>query len=221
MRRGLICLALPLLAACQSRNESGAWSPADLDAPREVIKERPLPAAAATQADTTVAGAFIRWADALRQADTVAVNGFIHPAHGLWVLEQPGAMPVLTRLTDVRRFRRNQPQPSFFTLAAELMSCLRPTPVDTLPTATCQGQPGNEAGFARNGCLLGPSRGEPLAAIWPHATLRGGTAVQGRAAVAGIRWAVLQTDTGYRFHWARRQGRWWLVLVDLRIPCSA
>ncbi|RAK63853.1 hypothetical protein [Hymenobacter edaphi] len=214
-----LLLAL-LLGACHARDQANR-SPADLDAPGEVIKEKPLPAARAMQADTTVAGAFLRWAEAVRRADTAAVNAFISPAHGLWVLEQPGALPLLTRVTDVRRLRRSQPQPSFFTLAAELMPCLRPTVVDTLPTATCDGPPGNEAGFARTGCLLGPARAAALSSIWDHATLRGGSAAQGRAAIATGRYAVLQTDTGYRFYWARIAGQWWLVLLDLRVPCSA
>lgn len=215
-------LLLPLLlTACPGKQRSGPQPPTELDVPGEVIQEKPLPAAQALQADTSAAGAFLRWTDALRAADTAAVNAFISPRHGLWVLEQPGALPLLTRVTDTRQLRRSHQSSSLFSLSSELMPCLRPEPVDTLPTATCDGAPGNEAGFRRTGCLLGPARPAALKPFWDHATLRGGTAGQGRAALAGSRYAVLQTATGYRFFWAREAGQWRLVLLDLRVPCSA
>ncbi|WP_400192227.1 hypothetical protein [Hymenobacter sp. B81] len=215
----VLLAGLASLSSCQSNDAPGSRSPADLRAPGEVIKEQPLPAT--SQPDTSLPAAFTRFTDALRQADTTALNGLIEPAHGLWILEQPGALPLLTRVGDIRGFRRENQQRPFFSLAAELMPCLRPEPVDTLPRATCDGRPGNEAGFARLGCLLAPHRDAGLNGIWPHATLRGGTVAQGQAALARISHTVLQTRSGFRFHWARTAQGWRLVLVDLRIPCSA
>ena len=55
-------------------------------------------------------------------------------------------------------------------------------------------------------------------------TVKGGTAAQGQAAQGRTMRSVLQTQSGFRFHFAKSAGaggRWRLIFLDLRVSCSA
>ncbi|MCC9166754.1 hypothetical protein LN893_07845 [Pontibacter sp. XAAS-A31] len=57
--------------------------------------------------------AFKRFFIALQSADTTALNSFIPPYLGLWVIEQPGAVPKMTQVYDIAQFKRHFQSRSF------------------------------------------------------------------------------------------------------------
>ena len=221
-----------LLAACETKNPNGMPDEPVGQGPVEVATDnppKPDSAAARTEnpvmpADTSVAGAWLLLEGALRGHDAEVLNQLIDPEFGLWILEQPGAMPLVTRVAEVGAFRRAHQNLPLFSLDKQLMACLQLRDVQLLPEADCGLQTKQNAGFAQQGCFAGPATAFRSLEFWASATVKGGTAAQGKAAQGRTGRTVLQTRTGFRFHFAKSAGvggRWRLIFIDLREPCIA
>ncbi|WP_035564582.1 hypothetical protein [Hymenobacter sp. IS2118] len=229
----LPCAALALLlAACDAKNPNGMPDEVPAQASVQALPAtvpKPDSAAARTEkavmpADTSVAGAWLLLEGALRGHDAGVLNQLIDPEFGLWILEQPGAMPLVTRVAEVAVFRRATQNLPLFSLDKQLMTCPQLRTVPQLPEPDCDLQTRQNAGFAQSGCLSGPAITFRSLDFWPGATVKGGTAAQGKAAQGRTMRTVLQTRTGFRFHFAKSAGvggRWRLIFIDLREPCSA
>lgn len=167
-------------------------------------------------ADTSVAGAWVILEGSLRGHDAATFNQLIDPEYGLWLLEQVDGKPLITRVADVKNLLTQSQQP-LFSLDKKLMDCPAPQLVARLP------EPGCPAGtFAQQGCFEGPSTQFRSQDFWQTATLRQATRNQAQAAVGRCVRGVLQTTTGYQFHFSKSAGvggRWRLVFVDLRGIC--
>ena len=225
------CTAL-LLAACDTKNPNGMPDEQPgkgslqgaTDAP-----PKPDSAAARTEnpvmpADTSVAGAWLLLEGALRGHDVTVLNQLIDPEFGLWILEQPGAVPLVTRVAEAGAFHRVNQNLPLFSLDKQLMTCPQLQSLARLPEADCGLQTNRNAGFAQQGCFAGPATAFRALDLWPGATVKGGTAAQGKAAQGRTGRTVLQTRTGFRFHFAKSAGvggRWRLIFIDLREPCIA
>ena len=224
-------LALSIVA-CETKNPNGMPDEkAAQSAVRALPATAPKPDSAAVRtenpvmpADTSVAGAWLLLEGALRGHDAAVLNQLIDPEFGLWILEQPGAMPLVTRVAEVGAFRRSNQNLPLFSLDKQLMACPQLRAVPVLPEADCGLQTKQNAGFARQGCFAGPATAFRSLDFWSSATVKGGTAAQGKAAQGRAGRTVLQTRTGFRFHFAKSAGaggRWRLIFIDLREPCIA
>ncbi len=217
-------LPLLLLAACNARNPNGMPDQPTSSAPPQVISDHPpKPDSAATKtenavmpADTSVAGAWLILDGSLRGRDAGTLNQLIDPEYGLWVLETASGKPLVTRVADVGLFG-DQSGHSLFALDKKLMTCAAPQVVARLPVPACP------AGtFAQEGCFTGPSTPFRALDFWKTASIKGGTRNQCQAALGRCVRGVLQTRTGYQFHFSKSAGvggRWRLVFVDLRGGC--
>ena len=235
MRLTLLLAAAALalaLAACDTKNPNGMPDEkAGQGSIRAATGKPPKPDSAAARtenpvmpADTSVAGAWLLLEGALRGHDAAVLNQLIDPEFGLWILEQPGAMPLVTRVAEVGAFRRASQNLPLFSLDKQLMACPQLRDVPLLPEADCGLQTKQNAGFARQGCFAGPATAFRNLEFWASATVKGGTAAQGKAAQGRTGRTVLQTRTGFRFHFAKSAGvggRWRLIFIDLREPCIA
>ena len=219
-----------LLAACTPPDPNGMPDEQPSKGPPLVATDAPLKpdsAAARTEnpvmpADTSVAGAWLLLEGALRGHDAIVLNQLIDPEFGLWILEQPGAVPLVTRVAEVGAFRRANQNLPLFSLDKQLMTCPQLQSLARLPKADCGLQTKRNAGFAQQGCFTGPATAFRALDFWPSATVKGGTAAQGKAAQGRTGRTVLQTRTGFRFHFAKSAGvggRWRLIFIDLREPC--
>ena len=229
----LAAAALALsLAACNTKNPNGMPDEtAGQGTPQVVTDHPPKPDSAAARtenpvmpADTSVAGAWLLLEGALRGHDAAVLNQLIDPEFGLWVLEQPGAVPLVTRVAEAGAFRRANQNLPLFSLDKQLMTCPQLRVVPQLPEADCGLQTTQNAGFAQPGCFAGPATAFRSLDFWAGATVKGGTAAQGQAAQGRTGRTVLQTRTGFRFHFAKSAGvggRWRLIFIDLREPCIA
>ncbi|MBF9239308.1 hypothetical protein I2I05_18090 [Hymenobacter sp. BT683] len=230
---GLTSLSLALLlVACDTKNPNGMPDEAAGQGAIKVATDnppKPDSAAARTEnavmpADTSVAGAWLLLEGALRGHDAAVLNQLLDPEFGLWILEQPGAVPLVTRVAEVEAFRRSYQNLPLFSLDKQLMTCPQLQNVARLLEADCALQTKDNAGFARQGCFAGPATAFRALDLWGSATVKGGTAAQGQAAQGRTVRSVLQTRTGFRFHFAKSAGvggRWRLIFLDLRVPCSA
>ena len=221
-----------LLVACDTKNPNGMPDEPAGQGTMQVAKDNPpKPDSAASRtenpvmpADTSVAGAWLLLEGALRGHDVGVLNQLVDPEFGLWILEQPGAVLLVTRVAEVGAFRRAHQNLPLFSLDQQLMSCPQLRAVRQLPEADCGLQTKQNAGFAQQGCFSGPATAFRGLGFWASATVKGGTAAQGKAAQGRTGRTVLQTRTGFRFHFAKSAGvggRWQLIFIDLREPCIA
>ena len=165
--------------------------------------------------------AFSLFLSALQTADTTVVNQFIHPDHGLWIIEQPGAMPKMTRVTDIRDFRREFQGRSFFTIRDEVKICdLRE---EAWPTFDCadmnydQGQ----SGYSKEGCFVSDAAKFRKSGYWDYASLSDTDIKQIKASLPVLQKSVLHTGTSFEFHFGTVDGQWRLLFAKLIYPCSA
>ncbi|GAB2463946.1 hypothetical protein GCM10011375_15970 [Hymenobacter qilianensis] len=219
-------LALVLAACGDVKNPNGMPDESTSNASARIVTAnppKPDSAAAKTEnpvmpADTSVTGAWLILDGALRSHDAQVLNQLMDPEYGLWILEQAGGTPRVTRVADVQQFRDQQQQP-LFALDKKLMTCAAPQPVAALPSASC---PGGK--FGQEGCFVGPSTAFRGLDFWAQASVKGGNRNQGQAAQGRTVRSVLQTRTGYQFHFAKSAGvggRWRLIFVDLRGACPS
>lgn len=220
----LLVLAL-LLTGCDAKNPNGMPDQPTGTGPVKIASDhppKPDSAAAKTEnpvlpADTSVTGAWLLLDGALRSHDGRSLNLLLDPEYGLWLLETADGGPLVTRVADVLTFRDQRGQP-LFVLDKKLMTCAAPRAVAALPVPACP------AGtFAEAGCFHAPATAFRADDFWGRATVRGGTRPQGQAAQGRAMRTVLQTRSGYRFHFSKSAGaggRWRLVFIDLRGACG-
>ncbi|MDO6392054.1 hypothetical protein Q4E40_18100 [Pontibacter sp. BT731] len=165
--------------------------------------------------------AFSLFMTALQAADTTTLNQFIHPDQGLWIIEQPGAMPKMTRVTDIRDFKREFQGRSFFTIRDEVKTCdLRE---EAWPSFDCgdlnydEGQ----SGYSKDGCFVSDAAKFQKSGYWDYASLTDAEIKQIKATLPLLQRSVLHTATSFEFHFGPVDGQWRLLFAKLIYPCSA
>ncbi|MCR5887282.1 hypothetical protein LRS06_05705 [Hymenobacter sp. J193] len=136
-RKTVFCLLSTVVAGLLSCQSDTPRQPASAPAAPAAAPPPSAPAASSGQprttsatapaaADTSFLATWQQFDRALRQSDSVALQALIDPAAGLWILEQPGAMPLLTHVVRTASFRREYQQQPLFSLVAQLMPCATP-----------------------------------------------------------------------------------------------
>lgn len=164
---------------------------------------------------------FARFFEALQAADTAALNGFVSAEHGLWLIEQPGALPSYTHFANIQAVQREYGQRPFTSLAQEVQKC-KLKQREQLPGFNCANMEGGATGFAEDGCFYTTDTEEfQNTEMWQYANLTDAQTARIQELQQQVLVTVLHTASSYRFHFGYRNGRWQLLFADLRIPCSA
>jgi len=202
------------LSACGLDGRPGVLGKLRIDS-LETEPERPL------SIDTTFEHAFSQFFSALQAGDTSALNQFIDPEQGLWLIEQPGAVPAYNHFKSIAQAERTYQQLPFTSINQQVKTC----PLqqrDTLPTFDCADMDGGASGFSEDGCFYTfDTSGFQSTDMWKYANLDEQQAAQVQELQQQVRATVLHTGTAFRFHFGYRHGRWHLLFADLRVPCSA
>ena len=164
--------------------------------------------------------AFIDFQTVVFNEDAEGVNAFIDPERGLYIIENPGALPKMTLVKDIRNFKREFQGKSFFTIKDFLQTCeLKAEP---LPAFNCAGEtPENNAGYSKEGCFVADAAEFRKTEIHKYASLPKAEVKNINATLPLVTKTVLQTAGSYRFHFGYINGKWRVLFIDLRIPCSA
>ena len=216
----LLLLLCMLAIACTSKKQETSGSGSRLSSTEsdslEALQEEPV------KNDTTdFKDAFKQFFTALQVADTVALNQFIYPEVGVWLIEQPGALPKMTHVTDIRAFKREYQGRSFFTVAEEVKACdLSEEPFPTFDCADVNYEAA-ETGFSKDGCFVWKPDKFQKSGYWDYASLTPSQIGQIRATLPLVRRSVLHTNTSFEFHFGYIDQRWRLLFAKLIYPCSA
>lgn len=210
------------LASCGSREDGLATEQSEEPKRLEEVQEEHLRRSTTAGLDTIdFETAFTRFLQALHTSDTLAINQFIHPDYGLWVIEQPGAMPKMTRVTDVRHFKREFQDRSFFTIRDEVKACdLREEAWPTFDCADMDYDRG-QSGYSKDGCFVSAPDKFQKSAYWDYASLSEADVKRLLSALPLLQKSVLHTATSFEFHFGKVDGQWQLLFAKLIYPCSA
>ncbi len=212
---------LLLLTSCGPDGKPGILGRLRVDS-LEAVQEEPQRAEQPETPDTAAfAAAFNQFFNALQSGDTAALNSFVGAEHGLWLIEQPGAVPAYSHFRSIEQVQRKYQQRPFTSINQEVKAC-QLQHRDTFPGFNCADMDGGATGFAEDGCFYTFSTsGFQSTDMWQYAELSEQQAQQVQELQQQVEATVLHTGTSYRFHFGYRHGRWLLLFADLRVPCSA
>ncbi|WP_299703320.1 hypothetical protein [uncultured Pontibacter sp.] len=217
-----LTLMLLWLGACGTREDSLATEQSEEQKRLEEVQEEHLRRNNAAGPDTvSFETAFARFFQALHASDTAAVNQFIHPDYGIWIIEQPGAMPKMTHTTDIRHFKREYQDRSLFTVREEVKAC--DLQDEAWPTFDCadMNYDSGQSGYSKDGCFVsGPDKFQK-SGYWDYASLSEPDIKRIRASLPLLQKSVLHTATSFEFHFGQVEGQWQLLFAKLIYPCSA
>ena len=163
--------------------------------------------------------AFQEFQSAVYNEDAEGVNQFIDTERGVYIIENPGAMPKMTRVTDIRNFKREFQDLSFFTIKDQLQRCQLKE--EALPTFNCGGQTDGNTGYNKEGCFAADAAEFRKTEIHKYASLPETELKNIEATLPIVQTTVVQTASSYRFHFGFINNAWKVLFIDLRIPCSA
>ena len=164
--------------------------------------------------------AFEHFFRALQAGDTVALNQFISPQQGFWLIEQPGAVPAYTHfrsIQDVQRSYQNQP---FTSIKNQIQECELQERQE-FPEFDCAWMDRGRTGYAADGCFYKNTTDFKSSDMWQYASLEKQQEKHVQQMQQQVQKTVLHTRSSYRFHFAHDGERWRLFFADLRVPCSA
>ena len=165
--------------------------------------------------------AFSQFFTAIQASDTATIDQFIHPKYGLWVIEQPGALPKMTYVTNITNFRREYQDRSFFTVREEVKEC--DLKEEVWPTFDCADMDYEKktSGYTKDGCFVsGPGKFQKTG-YWDYASLSDSEIASIKSTLPFVQRSVLHTATSFEFHFGYIDGHWRLLFTKLIYPCSA
>jgi hypothetical protein len=214
--------ALLCLTSCGTDEQNQATERADGHKRLEEVQEEHQRRRGSSARDTTsFETAFSLFLKALHASDTATINQFIHPDHGVWIIEQPGAMPRMTHVTDIRHVKREYQDRSFFTVQDEVKNCdLREEPWPAFDCADMDYDKG-QSGYSKDGCFVWQSDKFQKSAYWDYSSLTDTDIERIVTALPLLQKSVLHTPTSFEFHFGHVDRHWRLLFVKLIYPCSA
>lgn len=165
--------------------------------------------------------AFGQFLQALQNSDTTSLNQFIHPDFGIWIIEQPGALPKMTHVTDIRSFKREFKGRSFFTVREEVTEC--DLKEEVWPSFDCADMDYDkgQSGYSKEGCFAWQPDKFQKSGYWDYASLSDTEIDRVKSSLPLLQKSVLHTPTSFEFHFGHVGGQWRLLFAKLIHPCSA
>ncbi|GAB3198324.1 hypothetical protein GCM10027293_14870 [Pontibacter aydingkolensis] len=172
-------------------------------------------------ATTDFNAAFARFFEDLHNADTAGINQFIHPMHGLWIIEQPGAMPKMTQVFAIQKFGREYQNRSFFTIAQEVQQC--DLIEEAFPSFDCadMNYDAGKTGYSEDGCFVWDAEKFKKSGYWNYASLSPDQIHLVKTTLPLVQKSVLHTQSSFEFHFGYLDGQWHLLFAKIIYPCSA
>lgn len=216
----LLLLLYILNSACTSDKREGISSGTTLNSSGtdslEALQEEPV-----RNGTIEFQDAFGQFFTVLQAADTAALNRFIHPQLGIWLIEQPGAVPKMTQVNDISAFKREYQERAFFTVAEEMKEC--DLSEESFPTFDCadMNYEAGETGYSKDGCFVWKPDKFQKSGYWDYANLVPSQIRQIKVTLPLVRRSVLHTNTSFEFHFGFVDQQWRLLFAKLIYPCSA
>jgi hypothetical protein len=151
----------------------------------------------------------------VKDADELNFNRFIHPQHGLVIIESPGALPKASIVTDIAHFRKEYNNKPFFdfdrnTVGTEMIE-------RELPILDCEDFP---RFWSKTGTFTDYVNPLERGDFWKFLDVAEEEKEKIANLVSTIEVTVVNT-ANYNYHFSKVNGRWYITFIDMRVPCSA
>lgn len=208
----LFCSSILFLGSCSSESSNGTENSDSLSAKDSLKKKitEDLPPSTDIKQFEWIYSSFV----AASTYSTKDFNIFIHPEHGLWIIRTNGALPQMKRVTDIAP-EKGVDGDSLIPFNREKMIA---TPIaDALPEVNCD----MPSFWSKNGCFTSETNTFKESRIWESAGLNDNDANKAKELADKITRVVVNTEMNMRFYFAEISGTWYLLFLDMRVPCSA
>lgn len=220
----LLLLLIAFNSACsseqQTTNHARSLSSSGIDS-LEAVQEEPQRKKDTPGRDTmSFEVAFEHFFRALQAGDTVALNQFVSPQQGVWLIEQPGAVPAYTHFRSIQEVQRSYQNQPFTSIREQIQECDLQERQE-FPEFDCGWMDRGRSGYAADGCFFRDATDFKNSDMWRYADLNPQQEEQVQRMQQQVQKTVLHTRSSFRFHFAHDGNRWRLLFADLRVPCSA
>ncbi len=151
--------------------------------------------------------------DAIGTHNDSLFNSFIHKDFGLYIIESSGALPIISKMYDVKRFHLKSTNKNLFELVS--IEIMKEPIFETLPKVIC-----DENIYDKQGCFAQEINPLLESQIWNYANLNEKEIEAIEFLAKTINITVVNTSN-FTFYFSKIEGKWHLTFLDLRIPCSA
>jgi len=213
----LICLVFFSCSDTLKNEESNIVATAEKAVVEDVKKEKGEDTSLIlTKEDETILS-FLKFYDAFTTSiatkNEQAFNQFIYANYGLYIIEAPGAMPVVSKVYNISKFKTINTNTRFFDLA---FNEIKKQPIyEELPILTC-----DENSYNKLGCFVNQSNTLKESQLWVYSDLNEKEVQAIKAIVEDVKITVVNTSN-YTFYFSLIEDKWSLTLIDIRTPCAA
>ncbi len=139
---------------------------------------------------------------------------FIDKDAGLWVITSNGAMPTMVHVNSVRGIL-NYRNDTLIPIDRNSMVCALKN--EEIATPDCDAK----TFWSKDGCFTTTNNTFKSERIWDYAGLNDNDAKKVEELAGEINRVVMNTSLNMKMYFMLKNGSWYLVFLDLRMPCSA
>ncbi len=150
---------------------------------------------------------------AIETKNAAAFNQLFYKDYGLYIIENSGAMPEVSKIYEIENYKSSTTKQGFFSLLFDSLSLM---PVEEkLPKIVCE-----KNSYDKQGCFQENINPLNDSEIWNYANLNEKEVQAIQFISETIKITVVNTHN-YTFYFSQINGSWQLSFIDLRIPCTA
>lgn len=142
-----------------------------------------------------------------------AFDYFIHPGHGLFIIDANGAIPQITKVNSISKYKRLSDKQHLFNYKGVLGKHLI---FGELPKINCD----YPSGYNKDGCFTSTENPLLNSNIENAATLVNTTPDELKKIISWVGYTTVNTSN-YTFYFILVDGYWYIGLIDVRSPCQA
>ena len=139
---------------------------------------------------------------------------FIDKEDGLWVITSNGAVPQMTHVFTIKGVL-NYKNDSLVPADHNQMVCTLRN--EEIPKVDCD----TKTFWNKDGCFTSENSTLQEDKIWDYAGLNDTQAKEANKLAGKVTRVVVNTSLNMRMYFMMKNGGWYLVFLDLRVPCSA
>lgn len=152
---------------------------------------------------------------AFASGDAASFNGLIHPDLGCYLIEAPGAIPAISKITDVENVLRKGSERSFLDFDNVFLSF--PLTEDSLPTVDCDSPDGF---YSKEGTFVQDINTLTKETIWKYVGLDDESQRQIAELAETVNKTIVNT-AGFIAYFSKIDDVWYITFIDIRVPCTA
>jgi len=203
------CFALSL-TSCQTDK-----SPAFSEEEREKVQEREKAIPTEKDEERPFTFYYQQLVVALASGDAAGFNGLIHPEFGCYLIEAPGAIPVITRITNMDNALRKGSERLIMDSNDVFLTF--PLTEDRLPTIDCDSP---EGFYSKEGTYVEDVNNLAEEKIWKYIGLDS-AAQNSISELANTVNKTIVNTAGFTAYFSKIGTEWYITFFDIRVPCTA